>query len=63
VVIGYAVCGGDLSSVLCGEVGASLGGGGRTDGWNERAHLFTWTKAADEILPHAQRQAISDARH
>jgi transposase len=32
------------------------------DGWNERAHPFTWTKTADEILPHAQRQAISDAR-
>jgi hypothetical protein len=33
------------------------------DGWNERAQPFTWTKTADEILPHAQRQAVSDARH
>jgi transposase len=32
------------------------------DGWNGRAHPFTWTNTADEILPHAQRQAISDAR-
>jgi len=33
------------------------------DGWNERCHLFTWTKTADEILAHTQRQATSDARH
>jgi endoglucanase len=31
VVVGYAVRGGDLSSVLCGDVGAlPAGGGGRT---------------------------------
>jgi len=23
------------------------------DGWNERAHPFTWTKDADEIIAHA----------
>ena len=33
------------------------------DGWNDRCHPFTWTKSADEILPHAQRQGTSDARH
>ena len=33
------------------------------DGWNERCRPFTWTKTADEILPHAQRQRTSDARH
>ena len=32
------------------------------DGWNERCHPFTWTKTADEILPHT-RQRDSDARH
>jgi transposase len=32
------------------------------DGWNERCHPFTWTKTADEILPHA-RQRDSDAGH
>jgi transposase len=33
------------------------------DGWNERCHPFTWTKTADEILPHARRQRTSDAAH
>ena len=33
------------------------------DGWNERCHPFVWTKTADQILPHATRQAISDAGH
>jgi transposase len=33
------------------------------DGWNERCHPFIWTKTADQILPHASRQAASDARH
>jgi len=32
-------------------------------GWNERCHPFTWTKTADEILPHARRQPTSDAGH
>ena len=32
-------------------------------GWNERCHPFTWTKTADEILPHATRKRDSDARH
>jgi transposase-like protein/transposase len=31
------------------------------NGWNERCHPFTWTKTADEILPHATRQPNSDA--
>ncbi len=33
------------------------------DGWNQRAHLFTWTKTAEQILPHATRKRDSDARH
>ncbi len=33
------------------------------DGWNERCHPFIWTKTADQILPHAQRQRTSDAGH
>ena len=33
------------------------------DGGNDRCHPFTWTKTADEILPHATRQPTSDARH
>ena len=32
------------------------------DGWNQRCHPFTWTKTADEILPHTRKQT-SDARH
>jgi transposase len=33
------------------------------DGWNERCHPFTWTKTADDILPHARRQRTSEAGH
>jgi len=33
------------------------------DGYNERCQPFIWTKTADEILPRATRQPISDARH
>jgi transposase len=33
------------------------------DGWNERCHPFSWTKTADEILPHARRQGTSETRH
>jgi transposase len=33
------------------------------NGWNDRCHTFTWTKTADEILPHATRKRDSDARH
>jgi len=32
------------------------------DGWNERCHPFTWTRTADDILPHA-RKRDSDAEH
>ena len=32
------------------------------DGWNDRCSLFTWTKTADEIGPHATRNENSDAR-
>ena len=33
------------------------------EGWNERCHPFTWTKTADQILPHATRKPNSDAGH
>jgi transposase-like protein len=33
------------------------------DGWNDRCRPFTWTKTADEILPHARRQGNSETRH
>ncbi|MCW2672470.1 MAG: transposase [Frankiales bacterium] len=33
------------------------------DGWNDRCHPFIWTKTPDEILPQAQRQGTSEARH
>jgi len=34
------------------------------DGWNERCEPFTWTKSADQIIPHATRsQSTSIARH
>jgi transposase len=34
------------------------------DGWNDRCQPFTWTKTADEILPHATRgQTTSITRH
>jgi transposase len=32
------------------------------DGWNDRCQPFTWTKTADEILPHT-RQRTSETRH
>ena len=34
------------------------------DAWNENCQPFTWTKTADEILPHATRgQRTSFTRH
>jgi transposase len=33
------------------------------DGWNDRAHPFTWTKTADHILAKANRKKTSDAEH
>jgi len=33
------------------------------DGWNDRAHPFTWTKTADQILAKANRQKISNVEH
>ncbi len=37
------------------------------DGWNERAHPFTWTKGADEIISHAKpsphQKETYDPRH
>ena len=33
------------------------------EGWNDRCQPFTWTKTAEEILPHATRKRDSDAGH
>jgi hypothetical protein len=33
------------------------------DGWNDRAHPFTWTKTAEQILAKANGQKTSDAGH
>ena len=33
------------------------------DGWNDRAHPFTWTKTADQILAKTNRKKISSAEH
>ena len=33
------------------------------DGWNNRAHPFTWTKTAEQILRKANRKKISNAEH
>jgi transposase len=33
------------------------------DGWNDRAHPFTWTKTAEQILAKADRKKTSDAAH
>jgi len=34
------------------------------DGWNERAHPFTWTKTADQILAKANPcKKTSNTRH
>ena len=35
-----------------------------TDGWNDRCHPFTWTKTADQLLPHCRPgQRTSFTRH
>ena len=33
------------------------------DGWNDRAHPFTWTKTTEQILAKANRKKISNAEH
>ncbi len=33
------------------------------DGWNDRAHPFTWTKTADQILSKANRKKTSASGH
>lgn len=33
------------------------------EGWNKRAHPFTWTKTADDILAKANRSTTSNSRH
>jgi hypothetical protein len=33
------------------------------DGWNDRAHPFTWTKTADQILTKAKRPKSSNTGH
>jgi len=41
--------------------------GAYIDGWNDRAHPFTWTKSADEIIRHAtpspHKKKTYDPRH
>jgi transposase len=32
-------------------------------GWNDRAHPFTWTKTAEQVLTKANRKKTSDAGH
>jgi hypothetical protein len=34
-----------------------------TDGWNDRAYPFVWTKTADDILKRANRPTTSNSRH
>jgi hypothetical protein len=33
------------------------------DGWNDRAHPFTWTKTAEQILSKAKRPESSNTGH
>jgi transposase len=33
------------------------------DGWNARAHPFTWTRPAEEVLAKANRKRTSNAEH
>lgn len=33
------------------------------DGWNERSHLFVWTKTADEVLKKANPKKTSETDH
>jgi len=33
------------------------------DGWNQRAHPFTWTKTVDRVLAKANQEKTSDAGH
>lgn len=33
------------------------------DGWNDRAHPFTGTKTAEQILTKTNRKKISNAEH
>jgi hypothetical protein len=40
-----------------------MGGGAFIDGWNDRAHPFTWTKTVAQILAKANRKKISNAGH
>jgi transposase len=58
IITRQAIRRGSFDSVkeLMAAIGAFI------DGWNQRCHPFTWTKTADEILPHT-RKHISDARH
>ena len=32
------------------------------DGWNDRSHLFVWTKTAEEILKEDNRPTTSNPR-
>ena len=59
IITRQAIRGGSFDSVkqLVAAIGTFI------EGWNDRCHPFTWTKTADEILPHATRKRGSDARH
>ena len=58
IITRQAIRRGSFNSVkeLTAAIGAFI------DGWNQRCHPFTWTKTADDILPHARKQT-SDAGH
>ena len=59
IITRQAIRGGSFDSVteLVTAIGCFI------TGWNDRCQPFTWTKTADEILPHATRKRNSDARH
>ncbi|WP_127126204.1 hypothetical protein [Georgenia sp. SYP-B2076] len=43
----------DLNAKICAVI----------DDWDDRCHIFVWTKTADEILKKANRQTTSNADH
>jgi transposase-like protein/transposase len=47
----------DTTKALVGAIRAFI------DAYNQRCRPFTWTKTADDILPHATRKPTSDAGH
>ncbi len=59
IISRQAIRRGSYSSVndLIGAIGRFI------DGWNRRCQPFVWTKTADEVLIHPNRQRTSDAGH